>query len=160
MPIELPRTENCLFCEVEQGRREKGVVKRTELTLTLVNNRQFEHGQLLVIPRRHAPTLLELNKAEMGAVMDAAHRAASALIAAFDPDGITLYQNNGVVSLQEVPHFHLHVVPRRKASQWRNGPPHIAVLEKPEARPKVEVSVARELELAAQISAHLPSVDS
>jgi diadenosine tetraphosphate (Ap4A) HIT family hydrolase len=39
---------------------------------------------------------------------------------------VLLYQNNGVGSGQEVPHFHLHVVPRTPGSDWGLGPPHIA----------------------------------
>ncbi len=27
-------------------------------------------------------------------------------------NGLTIYQNNGVASGQEIPHFHVHVVPR------------------------------------------------
>ena len=40
----------------------------------------------------------------------------------------------GTGSGQEVPHFHLHVVPRRAGSDWGYGPPHIARLQRP-ARP-------------------------
>ena len=48
---------------------------------------------------------------------------------AYAPDGVLLYQNNGLGSGQEVPHFHLHVVPRTPTSDWGLGPPHIARLE-------------------------------
>ncbi|MFB3105836.1 MAG: HIT domain-containing protein, partial [Pseudomonadales bacterium] len=41
-----------------------------------------------------------------------------------------LYQNNGVGSGQEVPHFHLHVVPRQPESDWGFGPPHLERLER------------------------------
>jgi diadenosine tetraphosphate (Ap4A) HIT family hydrolase len=88
----------------------------------------------MVIVKRHAPTLMDLNSQEHAAVMAAAARLALAMKAAFDPDGILLYQNNGVGSGQEVPHFHLHVVPRRAGSDWGFGPPHIARLEQ-NARP-------------------------
>jgi diadenosine tetraphosphate (Ap4A) HIT family hydrolase len=44
----------------------------------------------------------------------------------FAPDGVLVYQNNGIGSGQEVPHFHLHVVPRRSDSDWGSGPPQLA----------------------------------
>ena len=62
--------------------------------------------------------------------MAAAKRLAKVLIAQYSPDGVLLYQNNGLGSSQEVPHFHLHVVPRTATSDWGFGPPHIARLEK------------------------------
>jgi hypothetical protein len=43
---------------------------------------------------------------------------AQALVKAFRPLGILTFQNNGVFSGQETPHFHLHVVPRQEGSDW------------------------------------------
>jgi len=121
MPFDLPIGDPCAFCEVIEGRMAKGIVEETELALTLVSWNQFEVGQVLVIPRRHAPTLLDLTNEEIAAVMDVVRRVADAPVVTYDPDGLTLYQNNGVVSRQEVP--------RRRGSDWGEGPPHIAALE-------------------------------
>ena len=159
MAFELPSPASCLFCDAIEGRRENGIVEETESTFTLVNPLQFEEGQLVVVPRRHAPTLLDLADDEAASLMHAFRRAARALIAAFGPDGLTLYQNNGVASGQEVPHFHMHVVPRRASGgRWGQGPPHIAVLERRgAAAARVEISLDRERELAARIRRHLPA---
>ena len=156
-PFDMPRPALCVFCEMTAGRLDKGVVEETALTFTIVNQRQFETGQALVIPRRHAPTLLDLTDEEATAVMAATRRLAAALVAAYAPDGITVYQNNGVASLQEVPHFHMHVVPRRKQGGWGDGPPHIAALESPsrDAARKALVGLDRERQIAAQIRAKL-----
>jgi diadenosine tetraphosphate (Ap4A) HIT family hydrolase len=116
----------CYLCEIVAADEAWNVVERSELTLTALNGRQFEVGQCLVFPRRHAPTLLELTASEGSALMMAAQRAAHAMVSAYDVDGVLLYQNNGVGSGQEVPHFHLHVVPRRAGSDWGLGPPHLA----------------------------------
>ena len=62
--------------------------------------------------------------------MAAARRLAQALVDAYSQDGILMYQNNGTGSGQEVPHFHLHVVPRRPGSDWGLGPPHLERLER------------------------------
>ena len=167
MPIEIPlgpggadrgKTpvpgDPCYFCEFVGGRAAKGIVEETE-TLTLVNWAQFEVGQDYVIPRRHAPTLFDLTDEEAVAVTQAVRRIADALVRAYDPDGLNLIQNNGVIAGQGVPHFHMHVVPRRKfGSDWGNGPPHIAVLEgKTPTMPDrdVVVSLEREYEIAHHI---------
>ena len=131
----LPETQSCYFCDIIDGRVERwNVVEQTELTMTVLNGRQFEAGQCIVVPIRHAPTLLELGEADAAAVMAAAKRLTRSMVRAFAPDGVLLYQNNGTGSGQEVPHFHLHVVPRRAGSDWGYGPPHIARLQRP-ARP-------------------------
>ena len=127
----MPDGDPCFFCEVANGNQNQWqVIEESELTLTLLNGRQFEVGQCVVIPRRHAPTLLDLIEVEESAVMAAAKRIAQALVRSYSPTGVLLYQNNGVGSGQEVPHFHLHVVPRQPDSDWGFGPPHLERLEK------------------------------
>ena len=79
MPIEIPTGpggadrgktaapgDPCYLCEVVAGHSEKAIVEETETTLTLVNWKQYELGQVYVIPRRHAPTLLDLTDEEGG----------------------------------------------------------------------------------------------
>ena len=174
MPIEVPTEpggadrgravvpgDPCYFCEAAAGRTEKAVVEETDLTLTLVNWMQYERGQVYVIPRRHAPTLFDLTDEEAVAVMRTVRRVADALVQAYDPDGLNLIQNNGVAAGQQVPHFHVHVVPRRRAGgDWGTGPPHIAVLEgKTPVKPErdVQVSVEEEHEIARHVRRFLGS---
>ena len=131
MHFPMPEGDPCYFCEIARGNAHQWqIIEESELTMTLLNGRQFETGQCVVIPRRHAPTLLDLETAEEAAVMAAAKRLAQALVDAYSPDGVLMYQNNGVGSGQEVPHFHLHVVPRQPGSDWGFGPPHLERLER------------------------------
>ena len=141
------------------GRTEKPIVDETEQTVTLVNWKQFELGQVYVIPKRHAPTLLDLTDEEASSLFHEVRRTARALVRAYDPDGIDLIQNNGVVAGQDAPHFHMHVVPRRRVgSDWGAGPPHLAVLEGKEPKEPtrdVLVSLEREREIARYIRSHI-----
>ena len=137
MPIELPLgpgghdrgkpplpAGSCYLCEAVAGRTEKPFVEKTDHTATFVNWKQFELGQVYVVTKRHAPTILDLTEVETTSVIQAVCRTAKALVRAYDPDGINLIQNNGIVAGQEAPHFHMHVVPRREVgSDWGSGPP-------------------------------------
>lgn len=127
MSLPLPDVAPCYFCDIVSGRVDGwNVVERTDATITVLNGRQFEAGQCMVVPLRHAPTLLDLTPGEMASVMESAQRIARRMVELYAPDGVLLYQNNGTGSAQEVPHFHLHVVPRREGSDWGLGPPHLA----------------------------------
>ncbi len=168
MPIEIPTGSGgadrgktpvpgdpCYLCEAAAGRTEKPFVEETEHTVTFVNWKQFELGQVYVFTRRHTPTLLDLTDDESVAVMHAVRRVADALVRAYDPDGLNLIQNNGVVAGQDAPHFHMHVVPRRKVGgDWGSGPAHIAVIEGKipvKTDREVLVSLEREYEIAEHI---------
>ena len=112
-----PRRVRCPFCDNVAGRETEGgvrcaVVLETDLTLTFVAPRRQHPGRLLVISKRHASTLFDLTDEEAAALMRETRRAALAVTRAFKPDGLTIYQNNGVGAGHEIPHVHMHVVPR------------------------------------------------
>jgi diadenosine tetraphosphate (Ap4A) HIT family hydrolase len=128
--IELPNKDPCDLCEGMAGREERwAIIEEGEHTLTVINPWQFEVGQCCVITRRHVATLLDLTDPECAAVMTSARRVALALAEAFRPLGILTFQNNGVYSGQETPHFHFHVVPRQQGSVWGIGPPQLATFD-------------------------------
>lgn len=126
--IELPVRDPCDLCVAAHEERWK-IIDEDDHTLTVINPWQFETGQCCVITRRHVATLLDLDAPECGAVLAAAKRVAVALVGAFRPLGILTFQNNGVYSGQETPHFHFHVVPRQAGSDWGIGPPQLATFE-------------------------------
>lgn len=170
--IELPIKEPCDFCEGMAGREEKwAVIDEARHTLTVINPWQFEVGQCCVITRRHVATLLELSDEECGAITGAAKRVAAALVSTYQPLGILTFQNNGVYSGQETPHFHFHVVPRQKGSDWGIGPPQIAHFESAgrqcstshdpsgdtQRRERVQVSAGTLVQTADLIRSNLPA---
>jgi histidine triad (HIT) family protein len=156
MALELPQMDPCLFCEGIAGRIEDWLpIEETPLTISALTPSQFEVGQCFVIPRRHAPTLLDLTPDESAAIIESAKRLAQAMIAALHPLGILLYQNNGVWSGQEVPHFHLHVVPRQPGSEWGVGPPQVARLEAAERNPRRPPPLEARRVTAEQLRTHL-----
>ena len=126
--IELPIRNPCDLCVASRDESWK-IIDQGEHTLTLINPWQFEVGQCCVITRRHVATLLDLSARECAAIMASAKRVAEALVKAYQPLGILTFQNNGVYCGQETPHYHFHVVPRQKDSDWGIGPPQLAVFD-------------------------------
>ena len=121
--FELPEREPCPFCEYGNSELGTETVLRDELTAAFINPRQIEVGHTLVVPKRHAPTFFDLTAAEIAALSAANHKVASVLRGAFEPEGMTLFQNNGIASGQTVPHYHTHIVPRYKDGNWKGGAP-------------------------------------
>ncbi|HEY3116485.1 MAG TPA: HIT family protein [Chloroflexota bacterium] len=112
MPIEVPElNRNCPFCNYIGDPSRFATVEALPETVAFLPPRQSGKGHVLVIPKRHAPTLLDLEHTEALAIMRHVHRIAHALSKAFDPSGLNVFQNNGVVAGQTVPHYHVHIVP-------------------------------------------------
>jgi histidine triad (HIT) family protein len=117
-PLPLPRRDPCPFCEyVAHGKTANGLrmalVSERARTLAFVDPRPMQPGHLLVITRRHAPTLLDLAREEAQEVIEHARDLSHALVRALAIEGINAFQNNGVAAGQSVPHYHMHLVPRR-----------------------------------------------
>ena len=126
--IELPIKDPCDICIAGRDETWK-IIDESEQALTVINPWQFEVGQCCVITRRHVATLLDLSDQECAAILVSARRVAEALVTTYRPLGILTFQNNGVFSGQETPHFHFHVVPRQEGSDWGIGPPQLATFE-------------------------------
>lgn len=168
--IELPTRDPCDLCVAV---REEGgkVIDEGEHALTVINPWQFEVGQCCVITRRHVATLLDLSDQECAAIMASAKRVAEALVSTYQPLGILTFQNNGVYSGQETPHFHFHVVPRQKGCDWGIGPPQLATFDgagrkrgtshdssgDAQRRARVQVSTRQLAETADLIRSNLPA---
>jgi histidine triad (HIT) family protein len=71
-------------------------------------------GHTLVCPIRCVATAGDLTRDELLAIFNLRKSVCSALTKVFEARGFNYAWNEGDVSGQDVPHFHLHVVPRKK----------------------------------------------
>ena len=105
---------DCVFCRIVAGQLPARLVRVDGITTAFLDLRQPHAGHVLVIPNRHVETVYELPDADGAAVMTATREVARAVRSAFEPEGLSLWQSNGPAAFQEVPHFHMHVMPRWK----------------------------------------------
>jgi histidine triad (HIT) family protein len=109
MPLLLPPSSPCAFCLYLSGQRPYTILDRNDVTALLVTYEQRGRGHILVIPVHHRETILDLTAREQAAVMADVARATAAIVGAFDPEGVAVWQNNGLPAHQSVPHLHVHV---------------------------------------------------
>lgn len=99
-----------VFCQVAEGALATVEVYRDPRIVAFLDHRPVFKGHVLVIPVRHADTIVDLPAELLEPLFAAAQRIAAVMPAAFGADGSFVAVNN-VVS-QSVPHVHVHVVPR------------------------------------------------
>ena len=107
----------CTFCAIGDGTTAASLVLDTEDVFAFLDVRPVFPGHVLVVPRLHHPTLLDLPAEETGPFLRAVQRVAGAVTEAMGAQGTFVAANN-VVS-QSVPHLHVHVVPRTKGDGLR-----------------------------------------
>ena len=135
MPMFVDTTPpgQCLFCRLVAGEIPSARVYEDALTIAFMDLGQVNPGHVLVATKRHAATLLDITPEEAAAVMQTAQHVARAVMAVFNPPGLTLLQANGREGDQTVFHFHMHVVPRHAqdgiALSWPRKDPSAEVLQ-------------------------------
>jgi histidine triad (HIT) family protein len=101
----------CLFCRIVDRSAPAEVVLDDAHAVGFLDVRPLFVGQVLLVPRHHHRTLVDLPPDEIDPLFRRARRLAAALGLAFDAPGTFVAMNNTVS--QSVPHLHVHVVPRR-----------------------------------------------
>lgn len=107
----------CIFCSIVDGAADAAVVFADDVAVAFLDRSPVFKGHVLVVPRTHVETLVDLDVALVGPFFERVQRIAAALPAALDAHG-TFVANNNIVS-QSVAHLHVHVVPRRRKDGLR-----------------------------------------
>ncbi len=111
---------DCIFCAIVAGTAPASVIYDDAEVLAFLDIQPVTPGHLLVIPKRHAPLLADLDEATGARVFRVAMRLARALRASgLRCEGINLFLADGEAAGQEVFHVHLHVFPRFVGDSFR-----------------------------------------
>lgn len=104
---------DCIFCRIVAGEIPASFVHRGATATAFMDIRPLTPGHLLVIPNRHYARLGDAPAETWAHVMRIARRLVAALRASdLQADGVNLLLADGEVAGQEVPHLHVHVIPR------------------------------------------------
>ncbi len=99
-----------MFCGIAAGRVEARVVAETDLSVAFMDAFPLAEGHSLVIPKAHYGRVQDVPPAESADLFETVRR----LIGRVDELGgsTLLAVHNGPESGQEVPHVHVHLIPR------------------------------------------------
>jgi histidine triad (HIT) family protein len=111
----------CLFCRIVAGDLPAQRVREDEQTIAFRDINPQASTHVLVIPRRHIPSVNDLNGVDAGLV-GRLFLSAKAIAAeeGIEETGYRLVMNSGVDAGQSVDHIHLHLLGGRRLS-WPPG---------------------------------------
>ena len=107
----------CQFCAVVAGESSAYVVFEDRISVAFLDHRPLFPGHCLLVTREHHATLLDVPENLIGPLFSNAQLLARTVQRVMQADGTFVAMNN-VVS-QSVPHFHVHIVPRRRGDGLR-----------------------------------------
>jgi len=109
--------DGCLFCLIVAGEVPAHRVLDEPDVVAFLDTRPVFKGHVLIVPRKHHETLMDLPTELLDPLFGAAQRIGRALEAGLDADGVFVGINNRIS--QSVPHLHVHAVPRRRKDGLR-----------------------------------------
>jgi histidine triad (HIT) family protein len=139
--------DGCLFCRIIAREINAHIVFEDSASLAFLDHRPLFPGHCLLVTKKHYATLYDLPAEEIGPIFSNAQMLAQAVQRAMQGDGSLVAMNN-IVS-QSVPHFHIHVVPRKRGDGLRGffWPRHKTTEEELAAVQQRIVAVLKELPL-------------
>ena len=104
--------DNCIFCRIIRGEIPAAKIYEDGKVYAFLDIAPFNFGHALVIPKVHCQSFTIVPEEYLSAMMAAAKRIAPAVMHATGAPAFNLLLNNGSIAGQEVPHTHLHIIPR------------------------------------------------
>jgi len=124
MTMSAPGRSDCIFCKIIRREAPASIVREDDATLAFLDIRPMVPGHVLVIPKAHCVLLEELPAGGAGLLLEAAREVSAALRKSGLPcEATSLYVANGREAGQEVPHLHIHVLPRSRNDGFGLRPP-------------------------------------
>jgi histidine triad (HIT) family protein len=133
--------ESCIFCRIIGGEEMVSIVYEDKSAIAFLDVQPASHGHTLVVSKDHYETLFDLPEDLLTHCMAVAKRIAPGLRRAVGAQAINVFSANGKAGGQDVPHFHLHLIPIREGEPFAlQLPPDDAPIPQ---RAELDITAAR-----------------
>lgn len=103
----------CIFCRIVAGEVPSRKVFEDEHTLAFMDIAGDVDGHLVVIPKKHVKNILDCDGETLGHLMETVKKVSNHLVESCGYDGVNLLNASDESAGQSVPHFHIHIIPRK-----------------------------------------------
>ena len=113
-----------IFTKIINREISADVVYEDDLVIAFLDINPVNKGHLLVVPKLWFKNIFDGEAEVLAQMMRVGQKLGLAIKKGLGADGINLLMNNGEEAGQEVPHAHLHVIPRLKNDGVYQKPTH------------------------------------
>ena len=102
----------CIFCKIISGEIPARILSETRHSISFLDAFPLAMGHALVVPKNHHEKVQDMPGAENADLFSLVHTMASRIDSLTGATLIAIH--NGRNAGQEIPHLHVHIVPRSK----------------------------------------------
>jgi len=147
--------DDCPFCQIAKGEAEASFVHQDDTIVAFMDIQPITQGHMLVVPRDHFVRMHEVPDQIAMRSFRIARMLASTSLSILGAGGVNLFVADGEVAFQDVPHFHIHVIPRYAGDGFSlTFPP---AYETPPSRAQLH-AIASAIHSAAHVTQTLPTL--
>ena len=118
---------DCIFCKIAKKEISSKIIAETKKSLAFLDAFPLSRGHTLVIPKCHYEKVQDMTDMDNTDLFNTVHKVISKVDKL---TGATLLAiHNGKDSGQEIPHVHVHLIPRQPSDQA--GPVHSMFKDRP-----------------------------
>ena len=111
---------SCIFCKIISKEIPAKILHETNNSICFLDAFPLTKGHVLVIPKNHCEKIQDMNKDENNDLFSLVHLMMSKVDSITGSTLVAIH--NGKEAGQEVPHLHVHLVPRDSSD--KGGPIH------------------------------------
>ena len=104
----------CTFCKIVNGEIPSRKIYEDEHTLVFLDIAKDVDGHMLAIPKKHVKNILDCDEEALPHLMNAVKKVSNHCVEACGYDGVNLLNASDESAGQSVPHFHIHIIPRKQ----------------------------------------------
>ena len=104
---------DCVFCRIVSGDIPSLKVYEDAHTLVFLDIAKDVDGHMVAIPKKHVKSILDCDFETLGHLMMSVKKVANHCIDDCGYDGVNLLNASDESAGQSVPHFHIHIIPRK-----------------------------------------------
>ena len=119
---------DCIFCKIINGEIPSYTLYEDNDVKVFLDVHPETNGHMLIISKKHFIALKDIPIETLTHVMEIAKKMEIIIMNELKADGLKLVQNNGFI--QEVKHYHLHLIPVYKQKISKKEPKEIYELLK------------------------------
>jgi len=102
----------CIFCKIVNKEIPAKIILEDEKTLAFLDIKPVNPGHILVIAKKHYPSIEEISEEDLSAVVLTLKKMGKRIKEKLGYSGYNVNLNNDKVAGQEIPHLHFHLIPR------------------------------------------------
>ena len=122
----MSENDACIFCRIIAGKEKASFVAQGTDAVAFLDLHPINEGHTLIVPRKHAVSISEVDEVAAVAMWSMARRIAAGLrVSGLRCEAINFFLADGAAAGQEVFHAHLHAIPRFQGDGFGiRFPPH------------------------------------